>query len=126
MSTPPYLRCFERDALVACGLLAVGGLALSGWRVALSVAGGGALAWVSYRALKGAMDAVGSGAPAGPWTLVKFFTRHAILAFAAYVMLSRLRASPLGLIAGVSAPVLALGAAAVRTIIPARRPGTPR
>jgi hypothetical protein len=120
------LRRFERDALLACLLMALAALAWQGRRMALSVAGGGVLAGVSYRAIKGAVQAVQAGAVVRPWVLVKFFTRHAILAFAAYAMLSRLRASPLGLIAGVSAPVVAAGAAAWRTIIPARRPGNPR
>jgi hypothetical protein len=121
-----FLYRFQRDALLACALMAAGGLAWQGWRLALSVVGGGALAGVSYRAIKGAVEGVQAGPTARPWTLVKFFTRHAILAFAAYVMLSRLRGSPLGLIAGVSAPVVAAAVAAGRAILAARRPGHPR
>jgi len=126
VSSPPLLRRFERDALVACAGLALIGLGLSGPRMGLSVIAGGSLSWFSYGALKGAVNGLGPGVRGGPWTLVKFFTRYAILAVAAYVMLARLHVSPLGLIAGVSAPVLALGAAAARVITPARRPGNPR
>lgn len=126
VSDPIFLQRFERDAVIACALSALVGLLVWGWAAAGSVAAGGLLALVSYRALKGAVLALVSGGSGTAWTLVKFFTRHAILAFAAYVMLSRLRVSPVGLIAGVSAPVAALGAAACRIIIPARRPGNPR
>jgi hypothetical protein len=111
---------------VAGGVTAGLGWAVSGWWMAVSVLAGGALFAVSYGALKGAVRGAGNGGSPGGWTLVKFFTRHGILAVAAYVMLSRLRVSPVGLIAGASAPVLALGAAAARAIIPARRPGNPR
>ena len=126
MSDPVFLQRFERDAGIACAVSALAGLLGWGWAAAGSVAAGGLLALVSYRALKGAASGLVSGGSGRAWTLVKFFTRYAILALVAYVMLSRLRVSPLGLIAGVSAPVAALGAVAWRTIFPARRPGNPR
>ena len=39
--------------------------------------------------------------------LVKFFTRHAILAFVAYVMMVRLHLDPVGMLVGVSSVVVA-------------------
>ena len=46
--------------------------------------------------------------------LVKFFTRHGMLALAAYGMMVRLHLDPLGLLAGVSSLVVAAGVEAVR------------
>lgn len=109
------LRHFERDLIVAAVVLA--GLALlapgGSARLAVGVLSGGALVWGSFRSLKAGIDAalLGSG---GPATLVKIFTRYAILAFAAYVMLARLRLHPLGVLIGASSIVLAAAAAAVR------------
>jgi hypothetical protein len=55
-------------------------------------------------------------------SLVKFFTRYALLAIAAYVMLTRLRLHPLGVVIGVSSPAVAAAAEAVRLL----RAGRPR
>jgi hypothetical protein len=93
-----------------------------GWAIArgrtdvpLGVVGGGALAAVSYRGLKGGIDAAigagqmggkaGRGAAIG---LVKFFTRYGILAVAAYVIMARLRLPPVAVIAGASSLVVAV------------------
>src|SRR5690348_16907274 len=65
------------------------------------VFGGGALVWISYRGIKGGIDAiVGAGRGEGGGVsvaigLVKFFTRYAILAVAAYVIMARFRMPPL-------------------------------
>jgi hypothetical protein len=112
----PFLRALERDAMIACGCCAAVALAFvpEGPRAALGVLGGGGLAAVSYRAIKGAVDA--ATGPAGrPAALVKFVTRHAILAVAAYVMLVRLRLHPIGLLVGASSLVLAAAAAMARS-----------
>lgn len=113
----PILRAFERDAIVSCLTLGVGALFVPGGGplAAASVLGGGALCFISYRAIKRAAGAMAGGrGRAG--ALVNFFTRHAILAFAAYVMLVRLRLHPVGLIAGASSLVLAAAAAAARFV----------
>ena len=112
----PFVRGLERDAMVACGCCAAAALALlaDGPRAALAVLGGGLLAAVSYRAIKAAVDA--AAAPRRrPAALVKFVTRHAILAVAAYVMLVRLRLHPIGILVGASSLVLAAAAAAARS-----------
>jgi hypothetical protein len=85
-----------------------------------AVLGGGALAALSYLALKGVVNLAISGTKARIWPLVKFFTRYAILAFVAYVMLARLRLPPIGMIVGATSIVVAAGAAAVRTIASSR------
>jgi len=111
-----FLRRVERDAALACLLMA--GIALvwpgGGWRAAVAVVAGGVLAGVSYRGLKAGISGIGAG-NGRVVALVKFFTRHAILALAAYVMLARLRLHPLGLVAGASSLVVAVAVAAVRT-----------
>jgi hypothetical protein len=47
---------------------------------------------------------------------VKFFTRHAILAAGAYVMMARFDFDPMAMLAGVTAPAIAAGAEVVRTV----------
>ena len=112
----PFVRGLERDAMIACACCAAAALAIGdeGPRASLGVLGGGLLAGVSYRAIKGAADAV--AAPGGrPAALVKFVTRHAILAVAAYVMLVRFRLHPIGILVGASSLVLAAAAAMARS-----------
>ncbi len=120
-----FLRQFERDALVACVVMALGAAAVAGWLAGAGVLGGGSLAAFSYRGLKsgiyGGIDP-GSGRAI---PLVKFFTRYAILAVAAYVMLARLRLPPWAVAAGVSSLVVALAMAVARTF-GTSRPGNSR
>jgi hypothetical protein len=151
------LRRFERDAIVACGSMAVAALAVSrGVEAPLGVLAGGLLMAVSYRSVKGGVDALvgrrqeaardrspaagsrqdGDAAPdagtdvtGGPATeppaavpsyrrqvlgAMKFFTRYALLAVGAYVMLSCFRLHPIGLLAGAVSPFLAALAQVVR------------
>jgi hypothetical protein len=125
---PFFFRRFERDAIVACLALAIAAAAWPGGGVAESTAvlSGGALAAVSYRGLKGVVDEGSSGGKTAFRALVKFFTRHAILASVAYVMLARLRIQPIGLIVGASSLVVAAGASALRAIASTSRSGDPR
>ncbi|MEW6320958.1 MAG: ATP synthase subunit I [Acidobacteriota bacterium] len=103
-----------RDTAVVAGVLAV--LALAVWpremRAALGVVGGGLLValsgWAIASATGEALAAGREGRRPGARALVKFVTRHAILALAAYVMMARLGLDPVGMLVGVSA----LGAAA--------------
>jgi hypothetical protein len=113
----------ERDAQVACGLMVVGALALGRPRLALGVLGGGVLMWVSFRAIQAGVSALGppgadgAGGRSGPGlVLVKFFTRHVILAFAAYVMMARLYLDPIGMLLGVSSFGVAAVVEAARTL----------
>jgi hypothetical protein len=124
----PVLRRFERDAVLACSVLAVMALAWphgGGPWAAASVAGGGLLAAGSYRATKGGVDAVSAGGSRGGG-LVKYFTRYGILAVAAYVMLARLRLHPVGVVAGASSLVVAAALAAARLLRSSSRSGHPR
>ena len=124
-----------RDAAVACVVIA---LALASIRrdlwSGLSVLGGGFLIWLSYWAIKGTVDALiarRSGLVHGPgeaggaaenggkparFPLVKFFTRHGMLALAAYGMMVRLHLDPLGVLAGVSSLVIAVAVEVLRDL----------
>ena len=89
----------------------------------LGVLGGGALIGLSYWAIRGAVDGVFSGRSAGDsarkparFPLVKFFTRHAMLALAAYGMMVRLRLDPVGVLAGVSSLLVAVAVEVIRDL----------
>ena len=119
----PLLRRVERNGLVACGAMAVAAWAAAGGRLAapLGVVAGGALVAISYRGIKGGIDVlVGAaregegGGGRGAIRLVKFFTRYAILAAAAYVTMARLRVSPVAVFAGASSLVAAVMFEAIR------------
>ena len=109
----------ERNGILACAVMA--GLA---WALArgdvgapAGVFGGGALVWISYRGIKGGVDVLTGGGRSGVRVatgLVKFFTRYAILAVAAYVIMARLRMPPLAVFAGASSLVVAVALEALR------------
>jgi len=111
---------------VALALMTLGAVALNpdDLRVALGVVGGGVLAALSYRAIRSGVAGMGAGEGGARrrtrWSgLVKFFTRHAILALAAYGMMVRLHLDPVGMLAGASSLVVATGVEAIRSL---RRP----
>jgi hypothetical protein len=113
----------ERDALIACAAIAAAAwvVARGNAQAPIGVFGGGALVWISYRGIKSGIDAVtevgtGSRGVRTAIGLVKFFTRYAILAFAAYVIMARLRLPPLAVFAGASSLVVAVAVEAVRGI----------
>ena len=119
----PVLRRVERNSLVACGAMAMTAWAAARGRVAapLGVAAGGVLAMISYRGIRGGVDAlVGAsigddgGRGRAALGLVKFFTRYAILAAAAYGIMARLRLPPVAVVAGASSLVVAVMFEALR------------
>jgi hypothetical protein len=121
-----------RHTAIACLLIA---LVFALWRrtlaAPLGVLGGGVLIGISFWAIRGSVDDLvrrqaapdgsGDGAkgdesggkPAG-LALVKFFTRHAIVALAAYGMMVRLRLDAVGLLAGVSSLGVAVAVEALK------------
>ncbi len=118
------LERIVRNTAAACVLLAA---AFAAWRRDLlsgvSVIGGGALIGLSYWAIRGTIDALialrSTGeTPAKPpgFQLVKFFTRHGMLALAAYGMMVRLHLDPVGLLAGVSSLVIAVAVEVLRDL----------
>jgi hypothetical protein len=124
----PSLRVVERTAVGVC-LVMAGAAALvpfGGLGAAAGVLGGGMLAGISYRGVKAGVYGVGPGGVGRLAALVKFFTRYAILAVAAYVMLARLRLPAWAVAAGASSLVIAVAIAAARAIGSVSRPGNPR
>jgi hypothetical protein len=124
-----------RDTAVACVVIAILFLLWKGNLAApLGVLGGGVLIAVSFWAIRGTVDALivlrpglsrrsAGGAKADEtgristaFLLVKFFTRHAIVALAAYGMMVRLHFDPMGLLAGVSSLGVAVGLEALRDL----------
>jgi hypothetical protein len=131
--TDPGLRRIERYSVIACAALAVAaGIVTRQVDAPLGVLGGGLLVAISYRGLKAGISAVvdsadsrdsrgsrdaggeGGGSRGVAVGLVKFFTRYAILAVAAYVIMARLRLPPVAVFAGASSLVIAVMAEALR------------
>ena len=122
------------NTAISCVAIAVLAAAWTrGFRAPLGVLGGGLLIGLSYWAIRGTVDALigprsgvsrhrGGAATADGETplttsrfqLVKFFTRHGMLALAAYVMMVRLHLDPVGLLAGVSSLAVALAVEVLR------------
>ena len=134
------LRRVRRDAAVICLAGAIVALAAMGGRPdgALGVLAGGALMAVSYSAIRGGVDAAirraaprledGASAPssasrAAGWAAIRFIARYGVIALLAWVVLVPLRAHPLGVFAGVTAPVLAIGIEALRLAARGRSKG---
>ena len=127
-STDALLRRIEITAVVICLLFALLALVVADGRAraAVAVLAGGALVAVSYYTIKSAADVIVaaiSGAEAARtrrrfvWTVAKIALRYALLAFLAYVMISRLRLHPLGLLAGASSVVAAVSVEALRLLV---------
>jgi hypothetical protein len=130
------LSRITRDTGIACAVFVIIALVLrpGEWGIPLGIAGGGALIGLSFWVIRSTVDAglerarrTSAGSGGGRFRvafgLVKFFTRYAMLAFAAYVMMARLHLDPVGMLAGVSALGVAAGAEALRA---SRRPSAGR
>ena len=112
-----------RVTVMACAAMA---MAFALWRGALagvSVLGGAALIGLSFWAIRGTVDALitlrlsgETGRISAVFTLVKFFTRHAIVALAAYGMMVRLHLDAVGLLLGVTSLGVAVGVEALRDL----------
>ena len=113
-----------RDTAVSCVVMAA--LSAAWFRdvlVPLSVLGGGLLIGLSFWAIRGTVDALIALRTTGEtprksttWPLVKFFTRHAMLALAAYGMMVRLHLEPTGLLVGVTSLVIAVAVEVLRDL----------
>jgi hypothetical protein len=106
-----------RDTAIACVALAI---AFWIWKrnltSPLGVLGGGLLIGLSFWAIRGTVDGLIAGRKSPGFALVKFFTRHGIVALAAYGMMVRLHLDPVGLLAGVSSLGVAVGVEALRDL----------
>jgi len=117
-----------RDTAVVCVGLAL--LAAAWFRdlsIPLGVIGGGLLIGLSFWAIAGSVDAFvglrvglrsGGETPrkSARFHLVKFFTRHAMLALAAYGMMVRLQLDPVAMLVGVTSLGVAVAVEAVRSL----------
>lgn len=114
----------SRDTALVCGLLAVAGaLWFRNSAVPLGVLGGGLLMGLSFWAIRGSIDAfVGLRSDGetqrkrASFHLVKFFTRHGMLALAAYGMMVRLQLDPVAMLVGVTSLGVAVAVEAVRSL----------
>jgi hypothetical protein len=111
MIGPDFLSRIERRALIVAAVLAAGALVWpsAGPMTAAAVLGGALLAGISYFGVRRGVDGLmaslsgGAGKRAGlARALTMLVGRYALLALIAYVMISRLRLSPLGLLLGAS------------------------
>jgi hypothetical protein len=119
VESDPALRRIERSSLIACAVLALAaGIGTRRVDAPLGVLGGGALVAISYLGIKGGISALVEDGVGGSKKvaigLVKFFTRYAILAVAAYVIMARLRLPPVAVFAGASSLVIAVMVEALR------------
>jgi len=113
-----------RGTAIACVIIAA---AFALWRrnlaSPLGVLGGGLLIGLSFWAIRETVDTLIVLRSGGEtrrvstgFALVKFFTRHGILALAAYGMMVRLHLDPVGLLAGVSSLGVAVAIEALRDL----------
>lgn len=125
ISSGAWLARIERRAIwIAIGAAAVAlVLPPAGPLVAAGVFGGAFIAAVSYWAIKRGVDglavAMSEGASARARTaraLIILVGRYALLALIAYVMIARLRLSPVGLLLGASVIPAAVTVEAVVTL----------
>ena len=121
---PGMIRRIVRDMALACGFLALGAaLWFRNVAVPLGVIGGGLLIGLSFWAIRGTVEAFMGLRSAGEtprkaarFHLVKFFTRHAMLALAAYGMMVRLQLDPVAMLLGVTSLGVAVAVEAVRSL----------
>jgi hypothetical protein len=115
VTTPDaLLRRVERTAIGCCGAMAIAALAIARGSIgaAIAVVAGGLLIGLSYWSIKSGLSNLFSagdlaGEPRAPVSRTKIALqlagRYALLGFAAYVMIVRLRLHPLGLLSIVAA-----------------------
>lgn len=119
-ATDAWLRRLERDTVIVAGVLAAA--ALAAWPArpgrAAGVVGGVALIALSYQGIRAGVAGLRPAGEArrGSTGFVKFFTRHAILALGAYVMMARFEFDPMAMLVGVTSPAVAATVEIVRTI----------
>jgi hypothetical protein len=114
----PFERRLARTTLVLGGIAAAAVAAFHSSPAGIGVLIGTLLAWVNFRWMEQAVDAVAtlavaqSGAPRpriSSWTYAKFFARYALIGLVVYGIVSRSSVPAVSLLGG----LLALGAAAM-------------
>ncbi|MDQ3068717.1 MAG: ATP synthase subunit I [Acidobacteriota bacterium] len=127
MNADAVLARVARRAFVISAVFTAGALVLGGVSAALGVVGGSFLTLMSFLLLKrGTARLTDPDAPSVSKgrVAVLVLLRYALLAFAAYVMIARLRLHPLGLLVGASSIVTAVAVEAAGSLSGhgARRP----
>ena len=129
MEADPLLRRIGRTSIVVCVMMAIVAFIVSPTHLmsAAAVIGGGLMAAASYYSIQSGVTALvdrliaAGNLPPRPQSLrgtaFKLTGRYALLGFAAYVMIARLRLPPLGLLAGASSIVAAVTVEAVRLFV---------
>jgi hypothetical protein len=128
MTEDALLRRVEQTATICCAVMAAAALLIAKGSPgpALAVLAGGLLIGLSYWSIKAGVSnltaAVAAGAPERARAprgriALQLAGRYALLGFAAYVMIVRLRLHPLGLLAGASSIVAAVTVEAVRVLL---------
>ena len=113
------LQRIARRAVVISALFTAGGLVLGGLPAALGVLGGAVLTLMSFLMLRrGTARLADAGAPlpSKQRAAVLVILRYALLGFAAYVMIARLRLHPIGLLVGASSIVVAIAVEAAAAL----------
>jgi hypothetical protein len=113
-----------RNAVLISAVFTAGALMLGGLNAAVGVVGGAALTLMSFLMLK--RGTAGLADPASPpvskgRVAALVLLRYALLGFAAYVMIARLRLHPLGLLVGASSIVTAVAVEAAGVMSGHRR-----
>ena len=118
------IKRIARDTALACLAIALVFFLFKRTLAApLGVLGGGLLIGLSFWAIRSTVDALialqkkdETGRNLPRFALVKFFTRHGIVALAAYGMMVRLHVDPLGVLLGVTSLGIAVGVEALRDL----------
>ena len=115
MTADQTLARIARNAVIISAVFTAGALILGGLNAAVGVLGGASLTLMSFLLLKRGTERL-ADPDAPPVTkgraIVFVLLRYALLGFAAYVMIARLRLHPLGLLVGASSIVTAVAAEA--------------
>ena len=124
MNADQTLGRIARNAILISAVFTAAALMLGGLNAAVGVVGGAALALMSFLMLKKGTARLAD--PAAPpvskgRVAVLVLLRYALLGFAAYVMIARLRLHPLGLLVGASSIVTAVAVEAAGVMSGHRR-----
>ena len=125
MTVEHALARIGRRAIIISALFTAGALVVSGVNAAVGVLGGAVLTLISFLMLKRGTARLAD--PAAPPVsrgkgVVLVVLRYALLGFAAYVMIARLRLHPIGLLVGASSIVAAIAVEAASVLSGTRAP----
>jgi hypothetical protein len=118
-SVEQALSRIARRAIVISAVFTAAALVLGGANAALGVLGGAALTLMSFLMLRRGLTRLaepGAASASKGRAAAAVILRYALLGFAAYVMIARLRLHPIGLLVGASSIVAAIAVEAASTL----------